>query len=422
MLEKRSGEPTTLQNPAQWFYDFLTGGGKSATGVSVNEHTAMYNATVFACVRIISETIASLPLHVYKRLVDTGGKVRAPDHPLYSVLHDIANDEMSAFTFWETIMGHVPLWGNGYAEIERDGAGRVIGLWPLLPHNTMMIRSQRDGQLYYQTIIPKTNEQVMLPAYRVLHIPGLAFDGLTGYSVIRMAREAVGLAMATEEYGARFFGNGARPGGVLEHPGKPSENARTNLRTSWNEMHGGLSNQHRIALLEEGITYKQIGIPPEDAQFLQTRKYQKHEIAQIFRIPPHMLAELERSTHNNIEQQSIEFVTHTIRPWLVRIEKAMLMKLFTPSERKAFFAEFNVDGLLRGDIFSRYQALQIARQNGIINADEWRQMENMNPQPDGQGQIYLANSAMKPVDMLGKAQQQVKGGDQIGEEDGATSL
>lgn len=400
LFEKRSGPPT---NSSVWYqlYDFLLGGGKSATGKNVNEITAMYNTTVFSCIRILSETIASLPIHVYKRL-ETGGKARAPDHPLFEVLHDIANDEMTSFVFWETLMGHVPLWGNGYAEIERDGAGRVRALWPLMPNNTWLVRNPRDKKLYYQTIIPKTDQQVVLPFDKVLHIPGLGFDGRSGYSVIQMAREAIGMALATEEYGARFFGNGAKPGGVLEHPSSLTQEAQNRLRGSWNEMHQGLDKQHRVAILEEGMTYKQIGIPPEDAQFLETRRFQKHEIAQLFRVPLHMLADLERATFSNIEHQSIEFVTHTIRPWLVRLEKAMLMKLFTPMERKAFFAEFLVDGLLRGDIKTRYEAYQIARQNGIISADEWREMENMNPIEDGSGKIYLANAAMLPVDLLGK--------------------
>lgn len=400
-FEQRAGIPnTTLSNPTAWFYDYLTGGTKgSATGVAVNELTALYNTTVFTCVRILSETIASLPFMVYERL-DSGGKARAPNHPLYEILHDIANDEMNSFTFFETIMGHLPVWGNAYAEIERDGAGRVRALWPLMPNNTWVQRSLRDYKLYYFTVIPQTYEQIVLPAEKVLHIPGLGFDGRVGYSVIRMAREAIGLSLATEEFGARFFGNGAKPGGILEHPGSLSQEAQSRLRSSWNEMHSGLDKQHRIAILEEGMKYKSVGIPPEDAQFLQTRQFQKHEIAQLYRIPPHMLADLERSTHNNIEHQSIEFVTHTIRPWLVRIEKSIQMKLFTPQERKVFFAEFLVDGILRGDILTRYQAYQIARQNGIINADEWRAMENMNPIPDGSGQVYLANAAMAPVNSL----------------------
>lgn len=390
---------------SEWY-----GFGNPAAGPSVTEFTAMQMVSVYACVRIIAETIASLPLNVYRR--NDGGKQQAPDHPLYKVLHDEANDEMSAYTFWETMVGHVLAWGNAYAEIERDGRGRVVGLYPLNPAGTYPWRNA-DGSIVYKTTPFYSGTLLSLPAEKVLHIHGLGFDGRIGYSPIQLAREALSAAKATEEYGAKFFGNGGKPGGVLEMDGVlKDKDAVDRLRQQWQDIHGGSNNAHKVAILENGLKYKAISLPPEDAQFLETRKYQKAEIAQLYRVPLHMLADLERATFSNIEHQSIEFVVHTIRPWLVRIEQEIRRKCFSLAEKKAYFAEFLVDGLLRGDVKSRSEALQIWRQNGIINANEWREIENMNPQEGDQGDKYLVNSAMIAVDQIGL---QGKGGDGNGQ-------
>lgn len=393
-LLAKNSTTTTLSDPGQWLID-LIGGRTTATGVNVNENTALQSTAVFACIRILAETIASLPLPMYKRLSGRG-KIRAPDHYLYSVLDEVANSEMDSFVFRETMQGHLGSWGNAYSEIEYDMAGRIRGLWPLRPDKTWPERNKSTGKIEYRTLLPDGTNAI-LPFERVFHIPGFGFDGLVGYNPIRLFRETIGMALAVEEYGARFFGNGAKPGGVLEHPGTLSKEAQERLRGSWNEMHQGLSKQHRIAILEEGMSYKQIGIPPEDAQFLETRKFQTAEIARIYRIPPHMIGDLERATFSNIEHQSIEFVVHTIRPWLVRWEKAIKFRLLTPSERRRYFAEHLIDGLLRGDIKSRYEAYAIARQNGWMNGDDIRELENMNPMPDGLGEIYIVNGNMKPI-------------------------
>lgn len=394
MFQNKSG--SSLSNPAKWLVEMF-GGQETASGTQVNEHTANHYSAYYACVRIISETVALLPLPLYRR-IPTGGKERAPNHPLYTVLHDVSNSEMTSFTLRETLQGHLCTWGNCYAEIEYNGAGQVIGLWPLRPDMTWPERDPTTRRIVYKTVID--DEQITLPFERVFHIPGFGFDGLRGYSPVQLFRENIGMGLATEEYGARFFGNGAKPGGVLEHPSKLKDEAKDYLRKSWNEMHQGLSRQHRIAVLEEGMTYKQIGIPPEDAQFLDTRKFQRNEMAMIFRVPPHMLADLDRATFNNIENMDIGFVKHTMLPWLKRWEQTISMRLLTPMSRKSFFAEFLVEGLLRGDIKSRYEAYQIAIQNGVMNADEWRELENMNPQPDGQGQVYFINSASLPKQRL----------------------
>lgn len=365
---------------------------QATAGVNVNEQTAMRNVAVFACIRILAETPASLPLLVYHRLAN-GGKERAYNHPTYPVLHDMANPEMTAMTLRETIQGHAVSWGNGYAYIVREH-GWVKELWPLLPSRTKPERIK--GELVYRVILP-TGEPRTLDPNDVLHIPGFGFDGLKGYSPIQLAKEAIGLGLAAEEFGSRFFGQGTNLGGVVEHPNKLSQQAHENLKSSLAQKYQGLGKSHLLLLLEEGMKYQKIGVDPDSAQFLETRKYQVADIARLFRIPPHMIADLEHATFSNIEHQSIDFVVHTLRPWLVRWEQAINYKLFTPSERKHYFAEHMVDGLLRGDAKSRAEALSTLRQNGIISADEWRAIENMNPQEGGVGKVYLVNAAMVSV-------------------------
>lgn len=378
-----------------WFSDLL-GLGTTKTNIVVNEQTAMSVSAVFSCVRIISETVASLPLITYERTPD--GKRRATKHPIFSVLHDYGNDEMTAFNVREIMQQHLCTHGTAYAEKELDGAGRLKGLWPLPPTNVTTVRNPDTNELAYQVVLPN-GQQVLFPRDRIFKIVGFGGDGIKGASILSMAREAIGLAIATEQYGASFFGSGARPGGVLEHPGALTEEAAQRLRSSWNEMHSGLDKSHRIAILEEGMSYRQIGLPPEDSQFLQTRKFQIEEICRIFRVPPHLVGSLDRATFSNIEHQGIDFVVHTIRPWLVRWEQAILSQLLTAEERKRYFAEHNVDGLLRGDVKSRYEAYAIGRQNGWLSADDIRELENQNPLPDGQGKKYLV-----PLNMVDAAQ------------------
>lgn len=369
----------------------------SVTGVDVNERTALEVTAVSAAVRIIAESIAALPFNLYMN-TKNGGQEVAVKHPVHSIIHDSPNPYMTANVFWETMVSHILLWGNAYAEIEWDNAGQVKNLWILRPDMTRPLVDDKGG-LYYQTTA-LDGQTFNLPYYKVLHIFGLGFDGLMGYSPIRLYREAIGLSKATEKYGARFFGNGAKPGGVLEHPGNLSKPASDRLRDGWNQMHSGLDNAHRIAILEEGLTYKQIGLPPEDSQFLQTRKFQIAEISRIFRVPLHLLSELERSTNNNIEHQGIEFLTYTINSWLVKIEQAINLKLLIPDERRKYFSGHVVDLLLRTDVKTRYETYQTAHQNGWMNADEIRGKEGLNPIPDGTGKVYMVNTAMQPVKNL----------------------
>lgn len=391
-------------------YAFFMGG--TSSGKTVTERSAMQMTAVYACVRILSEAIAGLPLHLY-RYKPEGGKEKAIDHPLYLILHDEPNGEMSSFVFRETLMTHLLLWGNAYAQVIRNGKGEVISLYPLMP-NKMSVERDENGRLYY--LYFKTsdeaggrNESVVLRPYDVLHIPGLGFDGLVGYSPIAMAKNAIGLSMATEEFGSKFFANGAAPSGVLEHPSTIKDPQR--VREAWQSQFGGSSNSGKIAVLEEGMKYTPISIAPEQAQFLETRKFQINEIARIFRVPPHMLADLEKSSFSNIEQQSLEFVKYTLDPWVIRWEQSIQRTLFTPEEKKRYFVKFNVEGLLRGDYASRMSGYATGRQNGWLSANDIRELENMDRiPPEEGGDLYLINGNMLPMANAG-AFANVEGGE-----------
>lgn len=383
-------------------YSFYMGG--SSAGKNVNERSAMQMTAVYSCVRILAEAVAGLPLHLY-RYKEDGGKERAIDNNLYHLLHDEPNKEMSSFIFRETLMTHLLLWGNAYAQIIRNGKGEVVALYPLMP-NKMQVDRDENGELYY--IYTRSSDEaktmdgvtVYLTPRDVLHIPGLGFDGLVGYSPIAMAKNAIGLAIATEEYGAKFFANGAAPSGVLEHPGTIKDPSR--LRENWNSTFGGSANSGKVAVLEEGMKYTPISISPEQAQFLETRKFQIDEIARIFRVPPHMVGDLEKSSFSNIEQQSLEFVKYTLDPWVIRWEQSLSRALLNEDEKRKYFFKFNLEGLLRGDYESRMSGYAVARQNGWMSVNDIRELENMDkiPAEDG-GDLYLINGNMLPLNKAG---------------------
>ena len=379
-------------------YRFFFGG--TTSGKAVTERSAMQMTAVYSCVRILSEAIAGLPIHLY-RYGEGGSKEKAINHPLYFLLHDEPNPEMTSFVFRETLMTHLLLWGNAYAQIIRNGKGEVVALYPLMP-NRMTVDRDSSGQLFYSYQMNNSDAPTMkagtviLKPSDVLHIPGLGFDGLVGYSPIAMAKNAIGLAIATEEYGAKFFANGATPGGLLEYPGTVKDPDR--VRESWNKGFSGSQNAGKVAILEEGMKYTPISIAPEQAQFLETRKFQINEIARIFRVPPHMVGDLEKSSFSNIEQQSLEFVKYTLDPWVVRWEQSLSRALFTPEEKKKYFFKFNVEGLLRGDYQSRMNGYATARQNGWMSANDIRELENLDriPAEEG-GDLYLINGNMLPL-------------------------
>ena len=380
--------------------------GATASGEIVTEYSAMQIAAVFCCVRILAEAVASLPLHTYYYSPE-GGKVKAIEHPLYTVLHDEPNAEMTSFVFRETLMAHILLYGNGYAQIIRNGRGETVGLYPLMPDKMIVDRDEK-GHLYYQYYtsnkeVPTLQDgSVILKPEDVLHIHGMGYDGLIGYSPIAMAKNAIGVAAACEKFGASYFANGAAPGAILTHP-TTLKNPKK-VRDAWETAFRGPSKSNRVAVLEEGLTYTPISINPAEAQFLETRKFQINEIARIFRIPPHMIGDLEKSSFSNIEQQSLEFVTYTLDPWLIRWEQAIHKALFTPDEKKKYFAKFNVDGLLRGDYKSRVDGYAVARQNGWMNVNEIRELEGMDRIPASEGgDLYLVNGNMSKLKDAGAA-------------------
>ena len=356
----------------------------TSAGRMVTDEGALQQVTVFACVRLIAESIGMLPLILYRRL--ERGKERATNNPLYSLLHDLPNPELTPMELYENLGGHLAMWGNAYCEIEYDNAGHRRAVWPLRPDR--MSVGIMDNERVYTYSLP-SGESVTLPRWRVWHVRGWGTDAWVGKSPIALARESVGLTLATEEYGSRFFSNDSRPGGVLVHPGKLSPEASKRLKTSWETAHGGLSNKHRVAVLEEGIDWKQIGISPEDAQFLDTRKFQELEICQVYRVPPHMIGITDRSTSwgTGIEQMGIGFVSFTLMPYLQRISQSVTRDLLTPLERREYFAEHLTAALERGDLQARYNAYSTGRNGGWLSVNDIREMENKNAVEGGD--VYL---------------------------------
>ena len=370
--------------------------GSSMSGKSVTPSSAIQVSAVYACVRVIAETIASLPLHVYES-TDAGSR-KANEHPLYRLLHDEPNTEMTSFIWREVMLSHLLLYGNSYCQILRSGRSKIVGLYPLLPDHMAVDRDTKGKLTYTYTTSEGRMEQ--LNPEDVLHIPGLGFDGVMGYSPIALEKAAIGLGIAAEEYGSKFFQNGARPSGILTHPNTVKDPAA--LRASWNAAYGGSGNASRVAVLEEGMTFVPLSMPNNEAQFLETRKFQVTEICRIFRVPPHMIGDLERATFSNIESQNISFAVHTIRPWLVRIEQAINKTLIPENEKGRYYAQFNIDGLMRGDYKSRMEGYAIARQNGWMSANDIRALENLNPISEEEGgNAYLVNGNMIPISLAG---------------------
>lgn len=390
LMEQRS-QVSTLKDPAKWLVEWF-GGASSASGVTVTATAARRIAAVYCAVKIIAESVASLPVFVYKRRADGKGKDRQPKNPLHTLLHDQPNPWQTSFEWLEMMQGHVCLRGNSYSEIIYDGRGGIRWLIPRHP-DRMRVYDISGAGIGEQTMAyeyqPVNGPSRLLFADEVLHVKGLSDDGLIGLNPIEEFRETLGLSIGTETYAAKFFANYGNPGGVLSHPKTMSPEAAKRLEETWARKHTGIENAHRVAVLEEGLTWTAIGVKPQDSQLLESRKFSVTEIARIFRVPPHMLADLDRATFSNIEQQSIEFVVHTLRPWLVRWEKRLGLSLLTPRERDSgLFIEFNVDGLLRGDISSRYGAYAVGRQWGWLSPNDVRALENMNPREDPGGDAY----------------------------------
>ncbi len=383
---------TSLSSPDQWLVDAF-GGGPTNAGVSVSQDSALKLSVVYACVNVLSQDVAKLPLITYRHL--TPGKERAPEHPVYPLLKRKANFQSTAFNFRRTLQAHAMTWGGGFAEIELNNDDEPIGLWPLLPDRTEVLRV--DGQKIFKTTVG--NDDVFLRADQVLYIPGLGFDGLRGYSVINYAKQAIGAGLAAEQFGAEFFGNGARPGGVITRKDSLTEEAQDRIRRSWDTKHQGLSNAQRVAILDEGMDYKMIGVPPEDAQFIASKQFSVEDVVRFFRVPPHKVQHLLRSTFSNIQDENRSYVADTLQAWLVNWEQEVNITLFDEDEQDEFFAEHNVEALLRGNSEDRAAFYQSGINNGWMNPNQVRAKENMNPYEGGE-RYYISQNVI-PVEQAG---------------------
>lgn len=375
---------------ASWFGQ----GSQTAAGVSVTESTAMNFSAVYRAVSLISSSVSTLPLHVYETLPD-GERQPAKDHPLDYLLNEEPNPEMDAATFRETVQGHVLTWGNGYAEIERGGGNQPLALHPLAPD--CVTPKRIGGKLFYEVRSSNGNSRD-LPAESILHIPGLGYDGLVGYSPVRMACQSIGLGMAAEEFGARFFGKGTHLGGIITRPVQTpwKDDAAKRFRSDFAAWHEGVGKSHKIAVLEDGMQWQKLGIPPNEAQFLETRKFQVTEIARWYGIPPHLLYDLDRATFSNIEQQGIEFLTYCLRYWLKKWERCVKRSLLSTADKPRYYVEHVTDDLVRADISARYNAYNLGRTGGWLSINDIRRRENMNPVPGGD--VYLQPLNMTQAD------------------------
>lgn len=370
----------------------LFGGHGSDAGVVVTESTSLQSSPVWAAIRVISETVGSLPLLLYERSPDGRSRKLAVEHPLYELLYCMPHPEIPAMLWSETLMGHALAYGNAYAEIVRAETGEIVSL-PILRPDWMSPRRDDSGRLIYEYRHPRAGTHVYQPA-DVFHLRGLGFDGLVGYSVIRMARESIGLTMAAERFGAKFFGSGAKPSGVLTHPGRLSDDARGRLRQDFERLHQGVNNSHRVAILEEGMKWDALGVPPDDAQFLQTRQFQLQEIARWFNIPVGKLRG-QGASYASMEAENLVFLTETLRPWLIRIEQEIYAKLLNSIERRIYCAEHRIDDLLRADQSARYNAYAIGRNWGWLSVNEIRAKEGLDPIAGGDE--YLQPLNMQPI-------------------------
>ncbi len=404
---RRSIENPNVPLSSKNIVAFLRGGIGTDAGIAVDERTALMYSAVMSAVRIISESVAVLPIKVFRRLPQ-GGKQVQPQHPAHRLIHDQPNPDMTPATFKETITGHLLTWGNGFALIRRDDGGNVRELWPLRPDQTQAQRLETTGELRIVATVDSVAERrrlglrnrvTMLDPMEVLHIPGLGFDGLTGYSPIGMARQAIGIALAAEQFSARFYKNGAWMGGVLEHPDLLGDEALDHLDESIKSKHSGAVNAFNPLILEEGMKWHQVGLPGEDAMFLELRKFQKREIASLYRIPPHLMADLEKgASFASLEQQSLDFVKHTLAIWLTKWEEECTRKL---TQRSDTFCEFTLDAFLRGDIKSRFEAYEKAINMGLMSINEARDRENLSPAEGGDSLFRPLNFAPinGPVDV-----------------------
>lgn len=391
---------STLKQPSDTLVEALSGGEATAAGKAVTPDTALRVASVYACVRVLSETLSALPLNLYRRVEN--GRSIASEHPLHNVLHSMPNAEMTAMDFRTQLLASILLQGNSLNEVYRTRGGAIGEIIPLPVDKMLIDRSKKTGKLIFEL---HDGEVRRIHPDKIWRVAGLGTNGLIGLSPIGLMRESIGIALATEEHAARMFSNGAKPGGILEHPGKLSEDAGKSLVDSWNKAYQGPKNVNKVALLQEGMKWHQIGMTAEDAQFIESRKYQRTEIAAIFGVPPHMIADLEKATFSNIEHQSIQFVVYSLLPWMKRIEQSIYRDLLLPSERAEYYAEHNAEGLLRGDSQARSEFLKNLFNIGSVSINDVLRMENMNTIGEA-GDKHWLQMQMVPIDERNQEQNQ----------------
>lgn len=397
MILNKLFQASTLKAPSSELTEALTGGASTASGKCVTPDQSLRVSAVYSCVRILSETIAALPLNLYERTDDQGNRKVARDTALNQCIHVMPNSEMTAMDFRMYQMVCLLLRGTTFSEVHRARSGQIGEIIPLNPDYIYIDRSKSTGKLVFED---HSSGNRIIRNEKMWRICGMSLNGITGLSPIACAREGIGISMSLEEHGARLFSNGAKPGGILEHPGKLSETGQKMLLDSWNDAYKGVGNANKVAVLQEGMKWHQLGLSAEDSQFLESRKYQRTEISAMYGVPLHMMGDLDKATFSNIEHQSIMLVVYTLLPWLKRIEQSIYRDLLVPSERQQYFAEHRVDGLLRGDAKARSEFYTSLFGVGALSINDIRRLENENS-IEGGDKHYLQMQQV-PIDQLGQ--------------------
>lgn len=389
--------PESRSDSQHWYSSYIS---NVASGSNVNYETAVGTAAVYTAVTAISQSIGSLPFITYERR-ENGGRERATKNPFYFLFSVMPNDWMTSGEWVEMILVHLLLRGNAYNFKLRDRSGRIVGLIPVNPSRIQVQQLDDMSLSYHYTMNDGTTRD--LSQREIMHFRIGFSDGIVGRSPITVARETVGLTIELEQYAGRFFQNSAKPSGVLSHPAKLDKPTSDRIRESWQNAHAGKEQAWKVAVLEEGMKFEPITMTSVDAQFVEQRRFQLEDIARIFRVPPHIMGDLSRATFSNIEHQSINFVVYCLMPYIKRLEQTVLTNCFlSQGSGKELYAEFLIDGLLRGDAKSRQEGFEIMRRNGIISANEWRRLENLSPTSDGAGDKYLVPMNMTWAELLGK--------------------
>ncbi len=383
----------------------------SKVGIHINTKNALQTTAVFACVRLLSESIASLPLFLYRKTAT--GKEKAIDNPLYGVLHDVPNPEADSFQFWQAFVANMLIYGRGYAEVVRNNAGQVVQMWNITTPYVRVQRNSETQELEY-VVTPSGKEQFILRKEQIFRVDWFSMDALNAFKPLELAQNAIGLGEAAEEYASDYFKNGTNVGGIIEWPDIMTDEQLESFKKDVRKKYEGLSNTARLMFLEQGAKFQKVADSPQESQMLETRKFQVEEVARFYNVPLHMIGDLDHATFSNIEQMSLNYVIYTLRPYLVRIERAAVAQLLTPLDRQSLFTKFSVDALLRGDYKSRMDGYAVARQNGWMSANDIRSLEDMDSIPPEQGgDAYLANGNLRSLEklMTASAESTKNGGD-----------